>query len=155
MTAAADADSGDGSHLRAAHVADAARGWIGTPWQHGASRRGAGCDCIGLIRGVWREVIGPEPWVLPPYRPDWRAQGEVARLLAGLRAHLRPVPPGGFGPGSVLLFALRPSGPGVHLGVATSADRFVHAYSRHGVVESRLGPAWRCRLRGVFALPQC
>ncbi len=33
-------------------VADEARTWIGTPWHHQAFRKGVGCDCIGLIRGV-------------------------------------------------------------------------------------------------------
>jgi hypothetical protein len=28
-----------------------ARGWIGTPYLHQASRRGAGADCLGLVRG--------------------------------------------------------------------------------------------------------
>ena len=31
-----------------------ARDWIGTPYQHQASLKGAGCDCLGLVRGVWR-----------------------------------------------------------------------------------------------------
>ena len=42
-------------------IVAAARGWIGTPYQHQGSLRGVGCDCLGLVRGVWREVIGAEP----------------------------------------------------------------------------------------------
>ena len=52
-------------------VIHAARSWIGTPYRHGASRRGVGCDCLGLVRGVWREVVGPEPETPPRYAPDW------------------------------------------------------------------------------------
>ena len=52
-------------------VVGAARGWIGTPYVHQASVRGAGCDCLGLLRGVWREVIGAEPETPPAYTPDW------------------------------------------------------------------------------------
>ncbi|MGR3492459.1 MAG: peptidase P60, partial [Shimia sp.] len=48
-----------------------ARRWIGTPYHHRASLRGVGCDCLGLIRGVWRAVVGEEPWELPAYAPDW------------------------------------------------------------------------------------
>ena len=39
----------------------AARAWIGTPYLHQASVKGAGCDCLGLLRGVWRELRGEEP----------------------------------------------------------------------------------------------
>ncbi len=35
----------------------AARGWIGTPYIHQASLKDIGCDCLGLLRGVWREVV--------------------------------------------------------------------------------------------------
>jgi NlpC/P60 family putative phage cell wall peptidase len=31
-----------------------ARAWIGTPDRHQASLKGMGCDCLGLVRGVWR-----------------------------------------------------------------------------------------------------
>jgi hypothetical protein len=36
----------------------AARSWLGTPYAHQASLKGVGCDCLGLVRGVWREVQG-------------------------------------------------------------------------------------------------
>ncbi|MDD3183389.1 MAG: hypothetical protein PHD48_11390, partial [Alphaproteobacteria bacterium] len=29
-----------------------ARAWLNTPFHHQASVKGAGCDCIGLIKGV-------------------------------------------------------------------------------------------------------
>ena len=37
-----------------------ARRWLGTPYLHQASECGVGADCLGLLRGVWRGVIGPE-----------------------------------------------------------------------------------------------
>ncbi|KAB2949447.1 MAG: hypothetical protein F9K19_23780, partial [Rhizobiaceae bacterium] len=42
-------------------VLEAAIGWIGTPYRHQASRKGVGCDCLGLVRGIWRELYGSEP----------------------------------------------------------------------------------------------
>lgn len=45
---------------RAAIVAEA-RAWLGTPYRHQASLKGVGADCLGLVRGVWRAVVGPEP----------------------------------------------------------------------------------------------
>jgi len=38
-----------------------ARRWIGTPYVHQACCRGAGTDCLGLIRGVWVALYGREP----------------------------------------------------------------------------------------------
>ncbi|MBN9249774.1 MAG: hypothetical protein J0I86_04210, partial [Mesorhizobium sp.] len=34
--------------------------WLGTPYRHQASSKGVGCDCLGLIRGVWRSLYGNE-----------------------------------------------------------------------------------------------
>ena len=56
-------------------IVAAARGWIGTPYVHQASVKGAGTDCLGLVRGIWRELYGPEPEALPAYTPDWGEAG--------------------------------------------------------------------------------
>ncbi|MEE8633091.1 MAG: hypothetical protein V3S93_01305 [Methyloceanibacter sp.] len=48
-----------------------ARGWLGTPYHHQASVKGVGCDCLGLVRGLWRELCGPEPEAMPRYTRDW------------------------------------------------------------------------------------
>ena len=48
-----------------------ARTWIGTPYHHQASIRGVGADCIGLVRGVYRELAGREAEGLPAYTRDW------------------------------------------------------------------------------------
>ncbi|HEX4298393.1 MAG TPA: peptidase P60, partial [Devosia sp.] len=53
-------------------VVAAARQWLGTPYRHQGATLGAGCDCLGLLRGVWRTLYGGEPLVLPNYRADWR-----------------------------------------------------------------------------------
>ena len=52
-----------------------ARSWVGTPYQHQCSTKGAGTDCLGLVRGVWRAMLGPEPEVVPPYTADWAEPG--------------------------------------------------------------------------------
>ena len=64
--------------LTRASIVASARGWIGTPYRHQASLRGLGCDCLGLVRGVWREVIGPEPEEPGPYAPDWAEASGLA-----------------------------------------------------------------------------
>src|SRR6218665_63425 len=66
-------------------VVATARAWLGTPYRHQAAPLGAGCDCLGLIRGVWRTLYGSEPMTLPNYRADWRdaraGMGEAAERL--------------------------------------------------------------------------
>ena len=63
-------------------IVTAARTWLGTPYRHQAATLGAGCDCLGLLRGVWRTLYGTEPLVLPPYRADWRDLAHAGELRA-------------------------------------------------------------------------
>ena len=69
-------------------IAQAARRWIGTPYQHQQSQCGVGTDCLGLIRGMWREVIGPEPEVVPHYSHDWGEAGAEEILHLATLRHL-------------------------------------------------------------------
>ncbi len=143
---------------RRRRIVAAAKGWIGTPYRHQASAKGAGADCLGLVRGVWREVIGPEPETPPPYSADWlEASGNEQLHLAALR-HLRETPVRDAEPGDVLLFRMRAQGPAKHLGILVDADldepRMVHAYSGRGVVESSLGLSWRRRVVAAFSFPE-
>ena len=132
-----------------------ARGWLGTPFCHGASRRGAGCDCLGLILGLMRDWRGQAPCA-PPYGPAGGSDADGAVLLEGLAHHLKPVLPGApLLPGQVLLFALHPGRAARHLGLCSAGGqgaRFIHAYGRHGVVESPLSAPWQRRLRARFDL---
>ena len=68
--------------MRRAEIVAAARSWIGTPYRHQASLRGVGCDCLGLLRGVWREVVGDEPEAAPAYSRDWAEASGREALLA-------------------------------------------------------------------------
>ncbi|MEO0943583.1 MAG: NlpC/P60 family protein [Pseudomonadota bacterium] len=132
-------------------IVNETRRWLGTPYRHQAATRGAGCDCLGLLRGVWRELYGTEPEV-PPYSPHW---DEVARrdvLLAAAQRHLSQKS-GAPEAGDVLLFRMRKAAVAKHLGICTGVDSFVHAYSGHGVVENALSAPWRRRIVGVFAFP--
>lgn len=137
-------------------IVTVARGWIGTPYLHQASCKGAGCDCLGLIRGVWREVVGAEPEAVPPYSPDWsEPQRDEALWRAALR-HMRPVPPGAAAPGDVILFRMRDGAVAKHLGILTATGNraaFIHAYSGLGVVESALSTPWARRIVACFQIP--
>lgn len=135
-----------------------ARAWIGTPYRHGASTWGAGADCLGLIRGVWRALYGVEPEPVPPYTPDWSEATREERLWVAARRHLVEIDLREARPGDVLLFRMRRSGPAKHLGVLGEDEQgrpsIVHAYSGVGVVESPLGESWQRRIASAFRFPE-
>ncbi|MDG3042864.1 NlpC/P60 family protein [Roseicyclus marinus] len=138
-------------------VVTAARGWIGTPYVHQASCRGAGCDCLGLLRGVWREVVGAEPEAVPAYTADWSEAGGEERLWAAALRHLQQKPLAEASVGDVLLFRMRDEGVAKHLGLQGEIGpeaSFIHAYSGRGVVESALTPPWARRVVARFAFPE-
>jgi len=124
--------------------------WIGTPYRHQGATLGVGCDCIGLIRGVWRALYGPEPEVVPPYAADWAERSGDDRLLAaGLRLFGQPVPLAEMAPGDVLLFRWRPDCAAKHAGIFCRPDHFIHAYEQAAVTRSVLVPSWRRRIAAV------
>lgn len=133
-------------------IAALARGWLGTPYRHRASLKGAGCDCLGLLRGVWREALGAEPEPVPPYRADPRDPRHAGALEAAARRNLRPAPEA-FAAGQVLLFRLGGLAHARHCAILVGPDRFVHAQERLGVVEAHLGEAWRRRIAARFDFP--
>ncbi len=130
-------------------VVEAARAWVGTPYRHRAALRGVGCDCIGLIRGVWGEVIGDAP-ELPPYRADWRDGSHSAELRALAERWLVP---GALVPGAVLLFRIGARVAPRHCGIFVGDGRFVHAQERLGVVEGNLTEGWGRRVASTWAFP--
>lgn len=138
-------------------VVEVARGWLGTPYVHQASTKGGGADCLGLIRGVWREIHGAEPEEPPAYTADWAECGGAEVLQAAALRHLRPVAAeAAWMPGQVLLFRMRPGAIAKHLGIlstAGDAPRFLHAYSSHGVIDSPLTAPWRSRIVARFRFP--
>ncbi|MCF8879272.1 NlpC/P60 family protein [Hyphobacterium sp. SN044] len=127
-----------------------ARRWIGTPYRHQASVCGAGADCLGLIRGVWRALHGAEPQALPPYPARWDAGGDDLLLQAAGR-WLIPVTEAL--PGDVILFRLKPGLPARHCGILSTCDTLIHAYWGRAVSETALTQWWRRRIAGVFQFP--
>lgn len=146
-----------------ARVIAAALDWLGTPYQHQASTRGAGCDCLGLARGVWRTLHGTEPRQIPPYTRDWGEAGGREVLAEAARRFLIEVPLAEAGPGALILFRMAPHAPAKHCGILMDGDpgprigpgagSFIHAYEGAGVVLHPYSAAWARRARFAFLFP--
>lgn len=153
MDQARTADADGSGH----QVVARARGWIGTPYVHQASCRGAGTDCLGLLRGLWRELLGSEPEEVPPYTADWSEPQRVEELLLAASRHLHPVKQGEARAGDVVILRMFDHAIAKHVGIlaerAPGRETIIHAYSGHGVVESPLTPDWSRRIAGVFRFP--
>ncbi len=139
--------------LTGQRIVDETRSWIGTPYIHQASLKNIGCDCLGLVRGVWRELVGEEPEVTPAYSASWAESGGRENLLAAAEAHFDPVQNGLVCPGDVLLFRMRAKSPAKHLGIYSGSARFIHAYDGASVVESAMGDFWHRCLVKTFRFP--
>jgi NlpC/P60 family putative phage cell wall peptidase len=159
------------------HIVALARTWLGTPYHHQASVKGAGTDCIGLVRGIWRELYGAEPQALPAYTRDWAEAMGRETLLEAARRHLIEVSTAAAQPGDVLIFRWRRTAPAKHctilsapglplpacgerVGVRGSQRQItigsatmIHALEGAPVSEVPLSPWWRRRLAGAFAFP--
>ena len=132
-----------------------ARTWIGTPYIHQASLKGIGCDCLGLLRGVWRELKGPEPETPPPYAPDWSEATGDESLYKALARHLAEIDPRALAVGDIALFRVIRAGPAKHCGIIANKDNHVtliHARQRRRVSEERLRPFWHTKLAHAFRL---
>ena len=129
------------------------RSWLGTPYRHQASLKGVGCDCLGLVRGVWRSVIGDEPERAPAYAPDWAEAVSGEPLADAAARHLVAIDREAFCEGDVLLFRWRSHLPAKHAAIVTAADKMVHAHDGACVAEVALAPWWRRRLAYAFRFP--
>ena len=141
------------SQTTLARIVKATRRWIGTPYHDQASVRGVGCDCLGLLRGVWRDVVGPEPMPVPPYSRDWGETGLIEVLAEAARAAMQELDVADARTGDVILFRMRAGAIAKHVGILSGRKSFIHAYERTGVIEDHLTPAWQRRIAFAFRFP--
>lgn len=125
--------------------------WIGTPYCHQASCKGVGCDCLGLLRGLWRFLYGSEPEAMPAYTGDWGETDGGEPLLEAAFRHLLKADSAQ--PADIVLFRWADQLPAKHVAVMTASDAFIHACEHSGVTRARLGSHWRRKMAGVFRFP--
>ncbi len=139
---------------RAREIIAAAESWIGTPYHHQASLKHVGCDCLGLVRGVWREVYGAEPELVPAYSAGWAEAGGGELMAEAARRHMREVAREAFKPGDLLLFRWRAGVPAKHAAIAAGGDWMIHAQDGARVCAVEITPFWRRRLAFAFRFPE-
>ena len=138
-------------------VVQTARCWIGTPYVHQASVRQVGADCLGFVRGVWRDTMGEEPEIPPPYTYEWGEMGDKELLWEACKRHFPSKPLDKSAAGDVILFRMHAASVAKHIGIQSDAGdtpMFIHAYSGHGVIESPLNTAWRRKITARFYFPK-
>jgi NlpC/P60 family putative phage cell wall peptidase len=146
----------DGERSDRGQIVAEALSWLGTPYHHGQSVKGTGCDCLGLVRGVWRAAIGPEPETLPAYSRDWGIGEET--LLDGARRHFVEIPVARIAGGDVVVFRMRRGRPAKHCAIVVIGGegelRFVHAWDAAPMVcSSLLDEWWWARVAAVLQFP--
>lgn len=136
-----------------------ARAWIETPYLHRGSARQHGADCLGLVRGVWRAVIGPEPAALADYGPAWDlgAAGGAEPLRDAFDRWLIAVDDPL--PGEVGLWRMRDGGPATHCGIMAPDPGggarlwLIHAWSDRAVALTPTHKGWDRRRAGFYRWP--
>lgn len=134
-------------------IVSCARSWLGTPYQHQASCKQYGTDCLGLLRGIWREIYGAEPLSVPPYTPDWAEQSGQETLYEAAAAVLREIDIAEARPGDVLLFRMAVGAPAKHAAILSGEDEIIHAYWGRAVTRSFIAPFWIKRRAFAFSFP--
>ncbi|MBT9136956.1 MAG: Gamma-DL-glutamyl hydrolase [Firmicutes bacterium] len=125
-----------------------ARSWIGTPYKHQHSTKGRGCDCLGLLRGVYRNVIGPEPEVPPAYSASWGESGPVEFMLDAANRWLDPVT---IPEAHIFVFRMRRGMIAKHCGIVSGPNSMIHADGTlKSVVEAEVTEWWKEKIAGSF-----
>jgi len=140
-------------NIEKAEILSAARTWIGTPYRHQASLIGVGCDCLGLIRGVWLQIYGFETASIPPYAQFGKDPKGALQLVDAAKKYLLPVEKA-IVPGHVVLFQLHRKIPARHCGIILENNQFIHAKERQGVVIVSLSAGWHRRIHSIYAFPK-
>ncbi len=139
--------------LKAEDVVACARSWLGTPYHHQACRKHVGCDCLGLVRGMWVELYGAETERAPAYTRDWAEASRTETMLEAAGRHFQEVDIRSMQAGDLVVFRLRENFVAKHAAVLSSDTTMIHAVERTCLSEVALSGWWRRRIAGAFRFP--
>ena len=130
-----------------------AREWIGTPWVHQASVKGVGCDCVGMVRGIYTELTGKTVAGAMDYTRSFYLFSGEERLKNEIGKYFMEVPMEEATSGDVLLISIL-NLPSHHIGILAD-DTFIHSWEDIGkVVEIPYDAAWKRLTKAVFRFPE-
>ena len=130
--------------------------WLGTPYQHQASVKQVGSDCLGLVRGCAVNL----GYLKPDFHKDYPEIFGYGRSPYGLLVPLfqsfcTEIPLEDMGIGHILIFRIE-SEP-QHCGILTDTKLFVHAHALAPKVCSNTLSSgrnfWSDRITNVFQFP--
>jgi NlpC/P60 family putative phage cell wall peptidase len=132
-----------------------ARSWIGTPFHHqGRVKRmtgnRGGCDCIGLVVGVARELDIRN--IFANDRTDYAKMPDGKELYVALKSNLNEIPVAQIAAGDILLFRFDKAPQ--HVGIVGDLGgnlSIKHCYLQaRGVVEHYIDECWKNRIVAGF-----
>ena len=132
-------------------IVNEAREWIGTPYIHQQSLKGVGTDCVGLVRGLWRACIGPEPEKAPAY-PSRVDLLENPLLEGYMNRHMIATDEERLG--DVVVLRMKRGQHAHHCAINVGDGMYVQAWGgsmRNPVVYGNLRPVWE--KQSVFSFP--
>lgn len=141
--------------MKRRYIVDEALSWVGTPYHHQAAVKSVGCDCVGLLRGVYSRITGTPVQNPENYSAAWHIHNTEEKLYTYLRDYfkLNEKPFSQRQPGDIVVFAMG-KGPGAHTAIVLPNDRIVHALRESkGVVNHKLDEKWQKRLHSCFEFP--
>lgn len=148
---------------RAAVVAEARR-WLRTPFLHQADRRGVGCDCAGLLRGVcielgvfprdYRALPSAAPFLGYARVPDGRSMEQACIAFMtpiAARSDMQP------GDAMLIRWGRNPQHMGIVGDYVHGGLSLIHAFStsdgKGSVIEHRLDESMLRRFVAAYRLP--
>jgi len=145
--------------MTGADIVAEARTWLGTPWVHQASVKGAGCDCIGFVVGVAEAFGIPEAkaWKNDLLFRGYPVTPVMDKLLAAVEKYLDPVSVPRIEPGDILVFNLiipQHIALPMHFGIVSQIKPtyIIHAHAPKSVgrvVENILDDKWLRRVHSA------
>jgi NlpC/P60 family putative phage cell wall peptidase len=139
---------------RTDQIITTARTWLGTPYHHQGSVKGVGCDCVGLVRGVYREVYNVEPPELINYSVDWGDANGNEDMVEAANKYLIPIKVEDADAGSVILIRWKLRRVAKHCMILTSKEKAIHAYNNAPVSEIWLNQWWRDKIVYAYNFPE-
>lgn len=118
-----------------------ARGWIGTPRHDGQALKGHGCDCVGFLIGVAKEIgYLPADLAIPAYYQVARSDSLIKMLDQYLQRDNQ---------GAIVAMAY--NGIVTHVGIL-DGNELIHCHNRKGVISIPFTPYMQHKVKIRYSL---